>query len=349
MPTDDLKQYATSSVDFYELLGITPASDSSEIRRAYRKTALKFHPDKNADNPSAVETFHLLQIAYDVLSDPEVKALYDNARSAREAKKRQHELFEGKRRQMKEDLERRESGVKRKRDDEVDEQERLDREIRRLAEDGKRRRKEREEMLSREKLEEEVRRDEQTPDRPAPSERQNGASELDRSVKVRWAREGKGEALDKAQLTGLFSRFGEVESLFLLKDKKKRIDGAKKLVATGVIVFASIVGAHAAITDIDGLKSEEPWKLFDMFWANEQDPAVERPSTPRTPESPKTPPSFGKRSFPGIGSMPTTPASSFSPSLEEMTMMRLKNAEKRRLEEQIRKSEAAEHDAEAGN
>ena len=195
MASDDLKTHATSSHDFYALLSITPETPQSEVRRAYRKTALKYHPDKHPDNPSAVETFHLLQIAYDVLSDPAIRALYDNARTARAAKARQNELLDGERRRMKADLERREKvfsgGVKRKWDEE-DAEEKLEREIRRLQEDGARRRREREEMLRREKLEEEEKADpspvEVSPSRAATYTGGPGGTnvpEIDRTVKVR--------------------------------------------------------------------------------------------------------------------------------------------------------------------
>lgn len=146
MPQDDLTQYTTSNHDFYSLLGVTFETSESDIRRAYRKTALKYHPDKLGKDFDP-EKFHLLQIANDVLSDPAAKAAYDNARNARLQKKRANELFEGKRRQMKEDLEARERGVKRGREDEEDAEVRLEREVRRLAEDGKRRRREMEEKM----------------------------------------------------------------------------------------------------------------------------------------------------------------------------------------------------------
>jgi DnaJ family protein C protein 17 len=83
-PSDDLKAHAASSQDFYALLDIPSTAAEAEIRRAYRKTALKYHPDKLAKpTPADLDRFHLLQIAYDVLSDPEVRQLYNNAREAR--------------------------------------------------------------------------------------------------------------------------------------------------------------------------------------------------------------------------------------------------------------------------
>lgn len=149
MVKEDLLEHAKSTVDFYDLLGVAFETSESDIRRAYRKTALKYHPDKLGKDFDP-EKFHLLQIANDVLSDPAAKTAYDNARHARLQKVRQNELFEGKRKQMKDELEAREKGgvsaaaAGNKRPREEDE---MEREIRRLAEEGKRRRREMEEKM----------------------------------------------------------------------------------------------------------------------------------------------------------------------------------------------------------
>lgn len=64
--------------ELYEILGVTPDATESEIRRAYRKQAIKWHPDKNPDNPAEAErSFKLVAEAYEVLSDPEKKEVYD--------------------------------------------------------------------------------------------------------------------------------------------------------------------------------------------------------------------------------------------------------------------------------
>ena len=63
--------------DFYEILGITKNADAAEIKKAYRKKALEFHPDKNPGNAAAEEKFKLAAEAYEVLSDPQKKAKYD--------------------------------------------------------------------------------------------------------------------------------------------------------------------------------------------------------------------------------------------------------------------------------
>lgn len=63
--------------DFYEILGITKNADAAEIKKAYRKKALEFHPDKNPGNAAAEESFKAAAEAYEVLSDPQKKAKYD--------------------------------------------------------------------------------------------------------------------------------------------------------------------------------------------------------------------------------------------------------------------------------
>ena len=141
MANNDLLKWVTSDVDFYELLGITFENCSeSELRRAYRKTALKYHPDKVGKDFDP-EKYELFQAANDILSDLQLKAKYDSHRHAKIQRQRANELFEGKRRQMKEDLEAREkggvstAGSKRSREDDEMEQN-----LRRLAEEGRKRR-----------------------------------------------------------------------------------------------------------------------------------------------------------------------------------------------------------------
>lgn len=146
MPNDDLLQWVTSDVDFYDLLGLTfETCSESTLRSAYRKTALKYHPDKVGKDFDPAK-YELFQAANDVLGDPELKAKYDGHRSAKLQKQRANELFEGKRRQMKEDLEARErqagSGVKRTReeDDAI-------LKLRELAAEGRKKRLKRQSMM----------------------------------------------------------------------------------------------------------------------------------------------------------------------------------------------------------
>ncbi|OCL03842.1 DnaJ-domain-containing protein [Glonium stellatum] len=61
----------------YDQLGISSSASQDEIKKAYRKAALRFHPDKNKDNPSAAEKFKEVSQAYEILSDPEKRKTYD--------------------------------------------------------------------------------------------------------------------------------------------------------------------------------------------------------------------------------------------------------------------------------
>jgi molecular chaperone DnaJ len=63
--------------DYYEVLGVAKNADEGEIKKAYRKLALKYHPDKNPDDATAEEKFKEAAEAYEVLSNPEKRAQYD--------------------------------------------------------------------------------------------------------------------------------------------------------------------------------------------------------------------------------------------------------------------------------
>lgn len=324
MPKDDLLEYASSNVDFYALLGVEFESSPSDIRRAYRKTALKYHPDKlgAAFDP---EKFHLLQVANDVLSDPTAKAAFDNARNARLQKARQEQLFEGRRKQMKEELEAREKGGvgpstpvggKRAREDDDE----MGAEIRRLAEEGKKRRRDMEEKLRAQGgfkppyAEPPV----STP----PPSRPTGSPKPTEQPKPDPAQTAAEEAEEEDEVARLERRIREIAEA---KEKRKAEKRARR---SGVNVPADTPSASPA--------GDWRARLKEKGLNDQHDT-----STPvkkaglngiKASEKPQSSPKF---SF--------SPKPRVIPQAKDefaATMERLKAAEKKRLEEEIRRKEA---------
>ena len=81
---------AVASKDYYKILDVKRSATATDIKKAYRKLSLKYHPDKNSA-PDAVEKFAEIGTAYKVLSDPEKRELYN--RGGEEAVKQQEQRY----------------------------------------------------------------------------------------------------------------------------------------------------------------------------------------------------------------------------------------------------------------
>ena len=78
--------------DYYEVLGVARNANADEIKKAYRKAAIKYHPDKNPGDKEAEEKFKEAAEAYDVLSNPEKRARYDQFGHCRHERRRRRQL-----------------------------------------------------------------------------------------------------------------------------------------------------------------------------------------------------------------------------------------------------------------
>ena len=67
-----------SKKDYYDVLGVSKSAGKDELKKAYRKLAMKYHPDRNPDDSKAAEKFKELSEAYEILSDDQKRQTYDN-------------------------------------------------------------------------------------------------------------------------------------------------------------------------------------------------------------------------------------------------------------------------------
>ena len=70
-------RYALAKRDYYEVLGVPKGAPKDDIKKAYRKLAIKYHPDRNPDDKKAEELFKEASEAYEVLSDEKKRQAYD--------------------------------------------------------------------------------------------------------------------------------------------------------------------------------------------------------------------------------------------------------------------------------
>ena len=135
-------------LDLYLLLEVSPEASEKDIRKAYRKKALKCHPDKNPDDPTAAQLFHQLSEALEVLTDAAARKAYDNVLKARKANELRNRQLDEKRKRLKDQLEAREAKANESSYyDQKTEEQKLAAEIERLRKEGRRQLEEEQERV----------------------------------------------------------------------------------------------------------------------------------------------------------------------------------------------------------
>lgn len=216
-------------LELYVILDVAEDAGEKDILKAYRKKALKCHPDKNPDNPKATEEFHLLSRALEVLTDEAARKAYDNVIKARRNAAERHQALDDKRKKFKEDLESKERKLN-ERETAMRKQSAASKASQNLAAEIDRLKKEGHSLLvqEQERLVAEILKETMT------SRLSGGAngfsspsaasSEAERSLKVKWKVASKTDesngGYDKTVITKIFSKYGVVKTVVVSAKKK---------------------------------------------------------------------------------------------------------------------------------
>lgn len=209
--------------NLYELLEILSSSTEQEIKKAYRKKALKCHPDKNPDNPKAAELFHELSEALEILLDEKAREAYDRTLKAKEQAKERLKELDSKRRKLKEDLERREHAAREAENERraakrnysthksnLSEEEALQKEVERLRKEGSKALQEEQELIRQQILKEQQGKFSfVSAADPTKSEAEGPR------IKVKWSKGENPRSYDRLLQT--YSKYGKVVTLVVGK------------------------------------------------------------------------------------------------------------------------------------
>ncbi|XP_034078132.1 dnaJ homolog subfamily C member 17 [Gymnodraco acuticeps] len=238
-------------MDLYGLLGIDITATPKEIKKAYRQKALTCHPDKNPDNPKAVELFHQLSQALEVLTDAPAKAAYDKICAAKKQAEERHRKLDDKRKKIKLDLESREQQAEAQTQDEAFNTRTLEEEIARLREEGSRQLEE-EQRLIREQIQRE-RETQQTGSYTISGVVKCSKTNVTPKLKLKWKCKKDDQTnggYSQDILFRLLQKYGDVSNVIVSSKKK----------GSAVVEFATVRAAELAAKNESGL-SENPLKI----------------------------------------------------------------------------------------
>lgn len=302
----------------YELLDVSNSATDQEIRTAYRKRSVKVHPDRNPDDKEAPAKFHALNQAYELLLDPLRRMALDAKQRVTQAKKTRYANYDKKRKEMVDELEERERAFKKMRTEKGMEERKRKGNEERIKEEGKRMREQAELARKEQPPEDE---DDQVPE----------LGPLDTTIRIKYSLSSHPSLSTPDSLCVLFSQFGQLDSsLVVFKPKKKSVSALLPFKQLGH-AFAAVTSSTQASRGMEGIevkwasgKDEEPpllgW-LRKMGKLGASTPAVSDAEVPS--------PAASQTNAPGM-------------DYENLTLMRLRQAERDRLEREILEAEANE-------
>jgi len=307
------------NIDWYELLGVATDADENTIKKAYRKKALSCHPDKNPDNPKAVELFHQLSQALSVLTDEDARKAFDNLLKAKKANKIRNDQLDAKRKKMKDDLEARERAAQYNKDDIILSEKKLAAEIERLQKEGKRQLEEENEKLIK-MMEEEM-------NNSTSQQNQSSNYKVDNSstkLKVRWKSSSKSNSkYDEDTLRTIFCKYGDVGEIIVLPNKKKPDS------FSGLIEMKGLQSAKMAVNIETGFQ-DNPFKSVKLL---DTDGNVEPQQTPNQ--------NIQQPSYQAYDQNPSKNTASSFDDYETLVMRQLRQEEERkRLIEEMKRQDA---------
>ncbi|XP_076453675.1 dnaJ homolog subfamily C member 17-like [Babylonia areolata] len=314
-------------MDLYGILGVSSKASEKEIVKAYRKKALKCHPDKNPDNPKAAELFHELSKALEVLTDPSAKAAYDNVLKAKQLAEERNRELDSKRRKLKDDLEARERLAEHRRDDDTRAKQNLLAEIKRLRKEGSKL-LEQEQQLMREKMKNAT---------TVGDDSDSDTTVATPKIKVRWnaKRADTVGAYDEDDLSALFGRYGQIANIIVSSKKK----------GSAIIEFESYTPTLKLAENERGTNSNPltvKWLSGKPSVASANSADKQTSSSTSASATPMFTSSSTASSFPDTG-FSTTTTTINDRDFESLVLMKMRQAEERkRLIEQMQKEDEEE-------
>ncbi|CAH1791526.1 unnamed protein product [Owenia fusiformis] len=298
-----------TNLDLYDILEVSPDVSEKQIIKAYRKKALKCHPDKNPDNPKAAELFHQLSKALEVLTDAAARAAYDRLLKAKEAAKLRNKLLDSKRKKFKDELESREKSACEQRETNVAAQRSLEEEIERLRKEGSHLLEQEQELLK-----------EQLHNQELEKQEEDVVSEVSPKLKIKWKCK-KGDLNNGGYtediISEILNKYGEVTALIL---------SAKKG-GSAIVEFKSAFSAQCVVDEEKGLPNN-PLSFTWLSGKPTNTPSSGQNSNQNT-QSPNRHEQPSTTSFPIYSNMTGTTESE-DKDFESIVLMRMRQAEERK-------------------